>query len=319
MVTGFVVFCSCTNSNNYYMTGDVINLHRHTVGNGIAVVIIGDGFDKEDCRKGGVYEDNCRKLTELFLSMPVVRDFKGYFDVSARVDVSNDRGCRNCVEDPVNCPDNTYGVGHPDFKWDKIHRNATLTAGKEDRSVIFLANGMVGGHVIDGIAVYSANEPTKHYWMMHEFAGHVVGGFPDLYYIDGENPLDEGAIKAFNELHKTGDMAMLDWTKDPKDVYWKDFIGRKGYEMVGVYPAGLWGLKLGELSTCEDINTSVMFGPTAHYTVMERYQLWRKIQQRAGFTATTFDDFIAYDVVNLNDTDWSWDKYSNWVDDRIWK
>ncbi|MDR1583687.1 MAG: hypothetical protein LBS55_10620 [Prevotellaceae bacterium] len=320
VIMGIVVLHSFSNSNAYYKTGDVISLHRHTVGNGIAVVIIGDGFDREDCRKDGVYEYNCQKLTELFLSMPVIRDFKDYFDVFARVDVSQERGARNCVDTPDNCPDNAYGSGHPDLNWDKIEENATLaTGGKTDRSIIFMANGMIGGHVINNIAIYSANEPNKAYWMMHEFAGHVLGHFPDLYYITGEAPVQESTKAAFDHGHGIGEFLMFEWRDDPKEVYWKDFIGQSGYEMVGVYPAAYWDLKFGSMFSCENIFTSVMYGlESPRYTVMERYQLWRFIQQRAGFTTVTIDEFKKYDVVNLKETDWSWNRYKEWTDDRIW-
>jgi hypothetical protein len=306
--------------SDYYTSGDVIRLHRHTVGNGIAIVILGDGFDMEDCKKGGVYEYNCRKVANLFLSMPIIRDYKTYFDIYARVDVSRERGARNCVEDPDNCPQNAYGVGHPDFDWGKMHENATITAGKDDRSIIFMANGMVGGHVINGIAVYSANEPNKHYWMMHEFAGHVVGGFPDLYYMGYEGQLTEAKKKSFDDNHEGGELLMLDWPTDPTKVYWKEFIGKNGYEMVGIYPAHYYDppLSYGQIQCCEDITTSVMHGMIAHYSVMERYQLWRKIQLRAGFTTITKDEFLTYDVVNIVDADWSFDRYDNWTDDRIW-
>jgi hypothetical protein len=304
--------------DEYYHSGEIIKLHTHSLGEGVVIVILGDGFDREDCRRGGVYEYNCRKMATLFLSMPVVRDFTAYFDVIARVDVSHDRGARNCVENPDNCPDNVYGSGHPDLNWDKIQENATLAAGKADRSVIFMANGMIGGHVMYGVAIYSANEPNKAYWMMHEFGGHVLGNLLDLYYITGDVMATEGTRKAIDGWHSVGDGLQFDWRTDPKEVYWKDFIGRSGYELVGVWPAAFWDLKLGQLTTCEDYNNSVMFGPTAHYTAMERYQIWRKIQERAGFTTVTIDEFIAYDVVNLIDADWSWLRYEEWTDDRIW-
>jgi hypothetical protein len=314
-------------TDDYYKTGEVINLHRHTVGDGIAVVIIGDGFDREDCKKGGFYEDNCRKLANLFLSMPVIRDYTGYFDIRARVDVSRERGVRNCVADaeaghPERCPNNVYGSGHPQIDFGKASQNAGQTAGKDEFHFIFMGNGLIGGYAMGNMAVYSANEGLKPYWMMHEFIGHAFGGFPDLYYIQGEDLLNEDDQKMFDENHNIGELLMYDWRNDPKQVYWKDFIGKNGYSNVGVYPAGYayWdrAIKFGECFSCEDIFTSVMYGPTAHYTVMERYQLWRKIQLRAGFTTITIDEFLAYDVVNLIDADWSWDRYDNWTDDRIW-
>jgi hypothetical protein len=321
MVMGVVICAKAQNDNDYYKTGDVIRLHRHTVGNGVAVVILGDGFDRNDCRKGGVYEDNCRKLTDLFLAMPVIRDFKSYFDVSARVDVSKERGVRNCVNDLSNCPDNAYGIGHPDLNWDKIGKNATKTAGKKDRSVIFMGNGGIGGAAYGDLAVYSANDPNKLYWMMHEFAGHVVAGLPDLYPgIWGDRLLDAALKSELDENHVVGDHLMLDWHSQPDSVYWKDFIGRPGYDKVGVYPSGWYGIKFGEIFTCEKHTSSVMCDYIPYFTVMERYQLWRKLQRRAGFPITSIDKFIEYDAVNLKETDPSWTPYKSldWADDRIY-
>jgi hypothetical protein len=320
VVMGTVICAKAQNSNDYYRTGDVITLHRHTAGNGIAVVIIGDGFDREDCRKGGVYEDNCRKLSELFLSMPVIRDFKDCFDVCARVDVSNERGVRNCVNDPDNCPDNTYKSGYPDIDWDKIRSNATLTAGKNDRSVIYMGNGMIGGYAMGDVAAYSANEGQKLYWMMHEFVGHVIGHMPDMYVEDGEGHVDASVKTNIDTQHLVGELSMLDWRSHPDSVFWKDFIGRPGYEKVGVYPSGWYGIVFGELFTCEPHRSTVMCNNSAAYfTVMERYQLWRQIQARAGFPAT-LDKFIEYDAVNLKETGWSWKPYNalDWTDGRIW-
>jgi hypothetical protein len=312
--------------SDYYTTGEVIRLHRSTRTNpgeqGIAIVFIGDGFDREDCRKGGFYESHCRRLADLFLSMPVVRDFKDYFDIYARVDISRERGVRNCVDRPELCPDNVYGSGHPEINFNKAYENAKLTAGKEQFWYIFIGNGMIGGYAMGNSAIYSTNEVNKPYWMMHEFAGHALGGFPDLYYIQGDGILNEEDKDMFDNNHNIGELLMYDWQKDPAKVYWKDFIGQPGYENVGIYPGGYcyWSrcIKFGECVCCEDIFTDVMYGPTAHYSVMERYQLWQRIQRAAGSTVITFDEFKEYDKVNLLDADYGWDRYDHWQDDRTW-
>jgi hypothetical protein len=312
MVMGIVICAKAQKDSDYYRTGDIITLHRHTAGNGIAVVFIGDGFDREDCRKGGVYEDNCRKLAKLFLSSPVVRDFKDYFDVCARVDVSNERGVYKCI-------DNVYGTGG-DIKWDKIRSNATLAAGKDDRSVIFVGNGLIGGYALGDVAAYSANEGNKLYWMIHEFVGHVIGRMPDMYVEDGTGHVNSSVKATIDSQHAIGELLMLDWRSQPDSVFWKDFIGRPGYEKVGVYPSGWYGIVFGELFACELHTSTVMNnGSVAYFTVMERYQLWRQIQTRAGFPAT-FDKFLIYDKVNLKETDLSFAPYKSldWTDDRIW-
>jgi hypothetical protein len=308
--------------SDFYRTGEVIRLNRHTEGDGIAIVFIGDGFDEEDCRKGGFYETECRRLANLFLEMPVIRDFQNYFDISARVDVSRDRGVRYCVDNPARCPNNAYGSGHPQIDFGKASENARQAAGKDNFWYIFIGNGMIGGYAMGNSAIYSANEGLKPYWMMHEFAGHAFGGFPDLYYIQGSDRLNEADKKMFDDNHEGGELLMLGWQSDPKQAYWKDFIDKNGYEMVGIYNAGYAyfdrAIKYGDCFSCESIFNSVMYGPTAHYSVMERYQLWRKIQQRSGSTIITIDEFIKYDVVNLIDADWSWDRYDNWTDSRTW-
>lgn len=311
MVTLFAVCAEAQSNKNYYKTGDVIKIQQHTVGNGIAIVFIGDGFDREDCRKGGVYEDNCRKMTELFLAMPLIRDFKNCFDIYARVDVSKDRGVYNCVK-------NVYGTGG-DIDWDAIRRNATLTAGKDDRSVIFMGNGLIGGYAMGDVAAYSANEGNKLYWMIHEFVGHIIGRMPDMY-AHGDNHVDASTKETIDRQHLVCELSMLDWRNHPDSVFWKDFIGRKGYEKVSVYPSGWYGIVFGELFTCEPHTSTVMnSGNVAYFTVMERYQLWRQIQNRAGFPAS-LDGFIAYDAVNTGNKDWSFAPYKalNWSDDRIW-
>jgi hypothetical protein len=245
--------------------------------------------------------------------MPIIRDFKDCFDVCAHVDVSDERGVYSCVN-------NVYGSGREDLYWDKIRTNATLAAGKDDRSVIFVGNGMIGGYAYGDVAVYSANESYKIYWMMHEFVGHIIGRMPDMYIEDGEGHVDSSVKTVIDTQHATGELLMLDWRSQPDSVFWKDFIGRKGYENVGVYPSGWYGIVFGELFTCEPHNSTVMYGHSAAYfTVMERYQLWRQIQTRAGFPAT-LDGFIKYDALNLKNTDRSWTPYSalDWTDDRIW-
>jgi hypothetical protein len=312
--------------SDYYATGDVLRLHRHTVGEGIAIVIIGDGFDREDCKHGGLYEEQCWKLNNVFLAMPVIRDFKEYFDVSARVDVSRERGARNCVSDPANCPYNAYGVGHPDLDWDKIRNNATLTAGKGDRSIIFMGNGLIGGAAYGDLAVYSANDPEKVYWMIHEFAGHILGQFPDLYvssYASADAGLQGSELRRFiDDNHAAGGLLMLDWRTDPNTVYWKDFIGREGYPEVGVtVKAGNYSIAWGNVITCEPFERSAMDDRNYTYNVMERYQLWRNIQARAGTGKSTIAEFIEYDAVNVaigHPIMPDWQDYDWETDERVW-
>jgi hypothetical protein len=287
----------------YYSNGEVIKLLTHTKGNGIRVIIIGDGFDKNDCRRhGGFYYDMCTNLTKLFLTMPIIRDFTEYFDVWARVDISRERGVRNCEGAPSKCIDNVYGAGPDDPNWSKINANARTAAEGKKHSIIFMSNGNAGGYAYGDIGSYPAHERDNAYWMIHEFTGHVIGYFPDLYPAEYEkDTLNDEVRKTIDESHARGELCMLDYRTDPAEVFWKDFIGKPGYENVGLYPTGHYSVKQGELVTCEPPLTSAMYDRNMYFTVMERYQLWRQIQMRAQTgVETTMEEFMKYDVKHIN-------------------
>ena len=62
-------------------TGEVLESNRATVGNGVTVVLFKDAFNRMEMAVGGVYETSAKESADLFLSLPVVRDFREYFDV----------------------------------------------------------------------------------------------------------------------------------------------------------------------------------------------------------------------------------------------
>ncbi|MDR0511249.1 MAG: BACON domain-containing protein [Rikenellaceae bacterium] len=99
-------------AGNYWNDGDVIALCKHKKGKGVPVVIVGDGFDREDLKKGGtwektgngipVYRDPAGKggwwekwgsfMAQRFMESEVVRDMLDYFDVFVLVSESQERG-----------------------------------------------------------------------------------------------------------------------------------------------------------------------------------------------------------------------------------
>ncbi|ANH81214.1 hypothetical protein A8C56_09670 [Niabella ginsenosidivorans] len=76
----------------YWENKDCFILHRHTKGKGVPVVIIGDGFNRSDNKKGGFFEKTCHALADSFLINPVIKDFKNYFDIYVVVAESKESG-----------------------------------------------------------------------------------------------------------------------------------------------------------------------------------------------------------------------------------
>ncbi|MDR0413434.1 MAG: BACON domain-containing protein [Dysgonamonadaceae bacterium] len=72
---------------------------------------------------------------------------------------------------------------------------------------------------------------------------------------------------------------MVDFTSDPGKVVWKDFIGRPGYDQVGVYPTA-WSFYCHLFGP--EAKTAMRENPHYSYDVGSRYQIWKKAYVRSG-------------------------------------
>jgi hypothetical protein len=273
-----------------YEDGDYIMLHTHTTGSGVPLVIIGDGFDHEDLLVGGYWETEMRKLANLFLDMPVVRDHQNYFDIYLYMAKSTQRG----VTAGTN---NKFGSGGS-VNWNLVDQLVNTVASRStSRTIIFVGNGNIGGYALGDRAIFSTVEGNKPYWMIHEYVGHILGRMPDLYCTCGNCAINDNVRRNLDDYHAEGLGWMVDYTNDPEKVIWKDFLNREGYEKVGFYPSSYYGACTGGIWSPEPINETCMNTRTACFSVAERYQLWKRIMTISGeLTGDDIDGFFVYDA-----------------------
>lgn len=301
------------NEANYYRDGDVIVLHRATPPAGlkpIPVIFIGDGWDLSDFKKGtGVFETYTRALTKVFLNVDIVKDFTNLFDVYAYCAESECRGKRGFN------PFGTSSSTGTDFgKMARLGGEFLKKIGHPNaKNVTYLAatNAGVGGYAIHGTFAIVSNPSNQHgyaYWMVHEYVGHVMANMPDLYFGNPGWVLDRGPdvekefdpitkrwfpatynkgkvkdvrnmVRNFNREWRRGYDWNVDWTDNPKEAIWKDFVGKPGYENVGAFPTGwnVFGGFMGpeKLDAMRDLNH-------LWFSVGSRMWLWNRIQERAG-------------------------------------
>jgi hypothetical protein len=310
-------------SENYWKNGDLITLN--SAGQlppgrkPIPIVIIGDGWDLSDLRKGGLWETFARALSDLFLEIDVVRDFRDYFDIYAYCAESNHRGIHG-----FNAFGTTTKKG-TDFKKMRRLINKALKNHPNRKAMTFISasNGKVGGWAsVEGYAFVSNPDSTGTYayWMAHEFIGHGFGQIPDFYpcwgcgtdfscdtldrnsppvkdkitrrggyypksFTNGKNKV-KALVKRTYRAWNAGFEWNVDWETDPERVVWKDFIGREGYENVGVFPTEFndwgdyncwyYGLTTPEQDDCMVTSAYVWFN------VGSRIWLWNKILKYTG-------------------------------------
>jgi hypothetical protein len=314
---------SQVDESNYWKDGELIPLHQSAnLPEGrlpIPVVIIGDGWDLSDLKKGGLWETFSRALSNLFLNIDVVKDFENYFDIYAYCAESNQRGKYG-----FNAFGTTPVVG-TDFEKMRTRILEAIKDHPNKQALRFMSasNGAVGGWAsVEGYAFVSTpdSEGGYAYWMAHEFVGHGFAQLPDFYPCwdceetftcktinrSGEQEKDDITRRGgtFPKCYTNGDCNVrdfvkrtyaawdkgfewnIDWETDPKKVVWKDFIGKPGYNNVGVfatefndwgeYDSWFYGLSAPEEDDCMETTNYIWF------SVGSRIWLWNVILQMSG-------------------------------------
>jgi hypothetical protein len=314
---------------NYWNDGDLKLCNKHKKGLGVPIVVMGDGYDREDLKINGWWETMGGKLVYEIMHTEVVIDMLDYLDVYLMMNESPERG--------VLYPDyprnrTKFGAYGADEDMDACMRaaRAAVTAkgvtgqpveGNDVLRVAFLANGPYSGNATNPMARGGIWEDGYGYWAVHEFVGHVLSDLPDMYWSgcefptlgDGTDPgpgKDGGITWSIAREHPVGFNWFIDWRNDPDQVVWKDFIGAPGYtdknnqppyyryDSIGLFPTTFGGM------FCENL-----WGPSAVTAMRERYlcfdlgsriQIYNKILERAGFgpqaPERNIETFKAFDL-----------------------
>jgi hypothetical protein len=182
-------------STDYWHDGELI--HTHSSGKlpaglkPIPILLFGNGWDLEDMKKGGLYEQFVRGWTDLFFQQNVIKEFADWIDVYAYCSVSGQRG---------NIPFSAYkysiGANRDMAKLGSDATFALVATGHPNAKAaanVDVTNGSVGGwnmyfrNRAGGSGQYAAygnpqGEQHGQYWWTHEFIGHCFSNMPDFYY-----------------------------------------------------------------------------------------------------------------------------------------
>jgi len=318
---------------NYWLEGEYL-VHDSKIGDGIPIVIVGEGFNHDELRKGGYWEQIGKVMGSQFLKNEVTRDLRPYYDVYILMSESamSNTGVAN---------NENLGQGKSRFEKDNfgmaddaIREYLPLGDRFDTRRMIYVCNGAIGGWAylgylgcfstetdwpqVDGEVntVDLTKEPST-YWMMHEFAGHAFGNLADEYYWSEVEPGDWNHSNFdFINRHATDGNSALWATENPGHAApWAPFIGLEGYEMTGYFGSG------GNLH-CE-ADSAMLSAYCFRYNAMSRYSIWAGTMVKAGVnpmeyyldivdydgtktnafpTSRGLSEFMAYDVVNYDAT-----------------
>ena len=233
-----IAYCS----SDYSQDGEVIQLQKATVGRGINIIFLGDGFLDKDMVPGGKYEQKMREGMEQFFAYEPYYTFRNRFNIYAvKVisknefygDESSDR--RLTYEEGDNryfrtslCTEYAQKVPNEHNQPLKICTlcNTTESLG---RSWCFWSSDGWGCCI-----VYDKIGPV----LNHELGGHAFGRLYDEYVEKQDSFSYYSTLDT--DFYNYGWGANVDWHSNPDEVRWSCFLKDSRYqkEGLGVFEGG---------------------------------------------------------------------------------
>lgn len=303
-----------------YNEDEVVTLQTASKGNGVNIVILGDGFNAKDISEGKLMKA-MEETYEHFFSIQPFKFYKDYFNVYTAVPVSPESGIgtvNTIVHTRFNTATNGGVTRNGDDDYYEVMQYAckapTVNNDNINRSlIIMIPNTEDYGGVTymwaDGTAI--AYCPMSDYGypldfrgvIQHEAGGHGFGKLGDEYIY--HNDFIQTCIctccphafelQAFQSL---GWFQNLSLTGKMGDVPWRDFIFHEKYHtIVDIFEGGYMharGVYRSEQNSC-------MNNEIPYYSTISRYEIVKRIMEYAG-EDFSLEKFVENDVIEAVST-----------------
>lgn len=299
-------------SSDYSSDGTTNALQQSSDGTGIDLVFMGDAFSDRQIADG-TYANVMRKAADAFFSEEPYKSMKDWFNVYI-----------------VNVVSATEGYEHGGRALSTGHGGGSLVYGN-DAKVIEYAKNVIGEERLDDAVIivlmnedayagtcYMYNPPSGDYGrglsiayfpassdtetfnglVSHEAGGHGFAKLADEYAYESMGKITDEAIADTKSYEPYGWYKNVDFTSDPSQVKWSQFITDDRYasENIGCYEGGLtyW------TGVWRPTDSSIMRYNTGGFNAPSRYAIWNRINKLAYGEdwIGIYEDFVAFDAPN---------------------
>lgn len=298
-----------------YAEDEVITLQTASKGNGVNIVILGDGFNAKDISEGKLMKA-MEEVYGHFFSIQPYKFYKDYFNVYTAVPVSPESGIgtvNTIVKTRFNTATNGGVTRNGEDDYYEVMQYAckapTVSNGNINQTlIIMIPNTEDYGGVCymwdDGTAI--AYCPMSDYGypldfrgvIQHEAGGHGFGKLGDEYIY--HNAFIQDCICnccphvwEFNIAKAKGWFQNLSLTGKMGDVPWRDFIFHEKYHtFVDIFEGGYMhsrGVYRSEQNSC-------MNNEIPYFSTISRYEIVKRIMEYAG-EEFSFEKFVENDIV----------------------
>lgn len=290
--------------------GIVRALQEHSVGNGIRLVIMGDGFTKEDLTSSAgsnssLFDTWAERTMEEFFAEEPYKSFRDRFDVYSVAVESEGREFDGTTVfqtkfgSGTNVGGNNTRVFQYAYKVDGI----TWSNVRNTLEMVILNTSKYAGTTYmwsDGKAIayipivnYSSTDFGK--VLRHEAGGHGFAKLADEYFYSAT--MTEEGIQDHKQWYSYGFYPNADVTSDPKSVHWAHFISDKRYSgQVGVYEGALTY----RYGAYRPTDYSIMRQNVGGFNAPSREAIYKRTMSLSEGSAWKYDfeAFVSYDEIN---------------------
>lgn len=300
-----------------YSDKQVIKLQSATVGNGVNILLMGDGYTAKDMAKGtGKYEQDMRTAVKHFFSVYPYTKYQDHFNVYMVTAISNEEGISNestytFVDTKFGCVWKGEGSTAISCNLTKVIEYANEITELEDADINDLTVIMpINAYIHAGTCgMYFYGEdltdfgngfsicmcpvgPNFQEIVVHEAGGHGFGKVTDEYIYYPTRTIPDEIIEETQLLKTIGWCENVDFQSSISRTSWSSFANNPKYNMVstfeGAYKFGK-GIWRPEYNSCMNNNILYFNAPT-------RWAQVRRIKKLAGIDYS-ITQFLQEDVV----------------------
>lgn len=282
-------------------------------GKGIPIVLMGDGFIGKDIDDGSYDKFMDLAFENLFTEEPI-KSLREYFNVYAVTAVSKNNRFGSGSETVFECElegGSSTGISGNE---DKVFEYVQCVKGidwTKTLSVVILNTTFYAGTTYFGFSTannkkmtefaiaycpiinYPKNEDFRQV-LVHEAIGHGFAKLNDEYSYKEEGTMPDSEIKKAKDLQTIGWYQNVDFTNNPNEVLWSEFLADKRYtsEKLGVFEGACTYIK-GAYRPSDD---SMMNSNKLGFNAPSRRSLYNKVMSLGMNAKPSYEDFVAFDV-----------------------
>ncbi|MCI6472649.1 MAG: fimbrillin family protein [Bacteroidales bacterium] len=300
-----------------------VQLLKHTKGNGVKIVFIGDGYDAEDIATRA-YLNDVEEGMEYFFGIEPYKTYKEYFDVYIDFPMSYESGvCSNVNIWRTTKFDTTYGAGNNgrlkvnfDDMMSYVMNDVAGTVVNAENVNKTLIISILNSDVYEGLtcmwstgAAIAAVPHSRYGYpndyrglIQHEAGGHGFGKLADEYIYHRANIhrcpcICCPHVDDFNWGKSIGWYRNVSLNGRHREVDWSHLIFDDRYQdIVDIYEGGFYhseGVYRSELNSCMNNNVP-------YYSTVSRQEMVERIMKYSGGTFD-FETFVSKDSREMGD------------------